>query len=144
MGNNQSGGEIAAEVGKKVGTIALAASFFTPIGPVTGALTAGALVTGGTVEIIGRATDDEEAKKVGKWFRELGMDATIDGISGGAIDGIKTCGTLIKVAKTGCEAYSAASDETFRHGIASPSLSSVPNPDPKMTLFLAKNIKNIF
>ena len=86
-------------------------------------------------------TDDDNAKKVGNWFGGLALDSAIDGVSGGALDGIKTCGQAIKVVKTGCEVYSAATDETFKHY---PSPDFLPNSYPKMTLFMAKNIKNLF
>ncbi|CAG8679621.1 14119_t:CDS:2, partial [Racocetra persica] len=110
------------DVFKTIGSVALAASYFTPIGPVTGAITAGALAYGGTVEIIGHATDDEDIKKVGRFVWTMAKDAAIDGIAG---------------AKVGCEAWSKAEAETYR-AAGKP---YIPTPDPKDTIFFAKNAK---
>jgi len=135
MGNNQSGGEVAASIARKVGSVALAVSYFTPAAAITVPITAGAVVAGGTVTAIGYAADAEDAKKVGKWTLGLATDAAVDGISGGAIDGLKKCGTVVKLVKTGCEAYSSASDEVDRVS-GEP---FIPTPDPQKTLYIAKH-----
>jgi hypothetical protein len=140
MGNNQSGEDAVFEVVKKAGSVALAVSYFTPAAAITGPMTVVGGLTGVGMEAIGYATDNEDLKKAGSFYREMATDAAVDGISGGAIDGVRKYGTAVKLIKTGCEAYSSASDETNR-ACGKP---FIPTPDPQMTLFVAKNIKNIF
>lgn len=125
------------DVFKTIGSVALAASYFAPIGPVTGAITAGALAYGGTVEIIGHATDDEDIKKVGRFVWTMAKDAAIDGIAGGALEGVKIHKGVAELTKVGCEARSKAEAETYR-AAGKP---YIPTPDPKDTIFFAKNAK---
>src|SRR6185312_13449086 len=106
MGNSQSGEDVAFEVLQKVGSVALAVSYFTPAAAITGPMTIVGGVTGLGMEIAGDAMDIEGLKKAGSFYRGMTIDAGVDGIAGGALDGAKTCGTAVKWLKTGCEAYS--------------------------------------
>jgi len=135
MGNNQSGGEVAASIARKVGSVALAVSYFTPAAVITVPITAGAAVAGGAVTAIGYAADAEDAKKVGKWFGGLALDATIDGISGGALEGVKLNKAAAEAIKIGCETWSNASDEVDRVS----GKPYIPTPDPQKTLYIAKH-----
>ncbi|CAI2200185.1 6635_t:CDS:1, partial [Funneliformis geosporum] len=77
--------------------------------------------------------------EVGGFFRGLAFDAAIDGVSGGAIEGVKLSKGAAEVIKVGCETFSKVSDEVDKiNG------EYIPTPDPQTTLLFAKNIKNIF
>jgi len=64
-GNSQSSESTGEAVFKKVASVALAASYFTPAVVVTGPLTAGGIAGSMVAGGIGLATGDEDAKKVG-------------------------------------------------------------------------------
>ncbi|CAG8476207.1 1570_t:CDS:1 [Paraglomus occultum] len=140
MGNSQSGEDVAFEVLKKVGSVALAVSYFTPAAAITGPMTVVGGVTGLGMEIAGEAMDNDELKKAGSLYRGMAIDAGIDGIAGGALEGAKTCGKAAKWLKMGCEAYNNASDD-FHRATGKP---FIPTPDPQTTLYVAKNIKYMF
>lgn len=72
-------------VTKQVGSIALATTYFTPAVVVTGPLTAGAILGGGSAWAIGKATGDEDARKIGGFVFETGIFAAIEGFSGGTL-----------------------------------------------------------
>lgn len=137
MGNSSSSDDTTKEVVKKIGSFALAVSYFTPAVIVTGPATAAVGTFGVGMRIAGEIKDDDGLKETGNFFMGVASDAAIDGISGGAIDGVKKCGTMVKLVKTGCEAYSSASDEVNRVS----GKPFIPTPDPQKTVYIAKNIK---
>jgi hypothetical protein len=125
---------------KPVASIALAASYFTPIGPITGAVTVGAVVAGGATEAIGHATDNEDDQKVGRWFWSMAKDAAIDGVAAGSLGGSRLLSKPVaELAKVGCESWSKGEEEAYRAG----GRSYFPTPDPRDTVFFAKNAKTL-
>ncbi|CAI2164602.1 19010_t:CDS:1, partial [Funneliformis geosporum] len=79
MGNSASTGDVILDIGRKVGSVALAVSYFTPAAIVTIPATAVVGTVGLTTEIVGRAIDNETTREVGGFFRGLAFDAAIDG-----------------------------------------------------------------
>ncbi|CAG8570213.1 957_t:CDS:1 [Ambispora leptoticha] len=140
MGNNQSGEEIFADVVRKVGSVALAVSYFTPAAAITVPITAGVAVGGLTATAIGHAADVEDAKKAGKWLRGLAFDAAIDGISGGALEGVKLSKTAAEAIKMGCEVWSSAEEESEKLKHFNRQEFYIPTPDPQKTLLVVKNL----
>lgn len=89
--------EQKVEVLQKVGAGLLAISYFTPAAAFTLPLTISVGVAGGTTEIIGHATDNDEAKKVGGFFRGMAIDAAADGVAAGSLSAGKTVKDAAKV-----------------------------------------------
>jgi hypothetical protein len=107
-GNSQSSESAGEAVFKKVASVALAASYFTPAVVVTGPLTAGGIAGSMVAGGIGLATGDEDAKKVGSFLGEITVGAAVDGLSAGTLN--SGAPVIAKVVKKGCEAASFISD----------------------------------
>ncbi|CAG8586080.1 7330_t:CDS:1 [Paraglomus brasilianum] len=139
MGNSNSSEDVATEIVKKIGSTALAISYFTPAaivtGPATAVIAGGGLITEG----IGHLTDNDDCKEVGGFFRGLGIDAAIDGVAGGALEGVKMSKGVAEFAKAGCEGFSRMSDDCNRAA----GQFFIPTPPPRETLFVIKNIKHL-
>lgn len=153
MGNNNSVGEVIADVGKAVGSVALAVSYFTPAAAITVPLTVGAGVAGGVIKAIGHITDDEAAKKVGGWFGELAVDAAVNGISSGALNGTIASSvagkkqTLMWI-KNGCEVWNELSPKKDMAEAINTGKAPIPTPSATDTIFFLENseviLKNMF
>lgn len=89
--------EQKVEVLQKVGAGLLAISYFTPAAAFTVPLTISAGVVGGAAEVIGHAADNDDAKKVGGFFRGLAIDAAADGVASGSLSAGKTARDVAKV-----------------------------------------------
>jgi len=107
-GNSQSNESAGEKVFKKVASMVLAASYFTPAVVVTGPLTGGGAVAGLATEIIGHATDNEDAKKVGGFFREITVNAAVDGLSASNLN--SGAPVVAKATKKICQGISVIND----------------------------------
>ena len=102
------GNEQSKSVAKKIGSAALAVSYFTPLGAVTGPLTVAGVVGGYAVEKAAEANGDDDAKEVANFIKGLSIGAAIDGLSGGTLNAGAL--TAAKVTKKVCQVYSGAND----------------------------------
>jgi hypothetical protein len=84
----------------------LTVSYFTPAAVVTIPATVGTVGAGAIVGGIGLATDSDDAKQVGGFFLQMGLDAASDGITAGGIKAAKGAKDIARVYST----YSKASD----------------------------------
>ena len=107
-GNGQSNESAGETVFKKVASVALAASYFTPAVVVTGPLTAGGIAGSVVAGGIGLATGNEDAKKAGAFLGEITAGAAVDGLSAGTLN--SGASSIAKVVKKGCEVASFVGD----------------------------------
>lgn len=96
------------DVTKKVGSIALATTYFTPAVVVTGPLTAGVLAGGATAWTIGQITDEQEMKDIGGDMFGFAFDAAVDGLSCGTLS--VSAPAIARLTKATCQAISELGD----------------------------------
>jgi len=80
------GNEQSRSVAKKIGSIALATTYFTPLGAVTGPMTVVAAGTGGAMWAVGKASDDDGLREAGDFFFWTAFDAGVEGLSAGTLN----------------------------------------------------------
>ena len=101
-GNEQSRG-----VARKIGSIALAATYFTPLGAITVPMTAVAGATGGSMYLLGNATSNEDLRDAGGLIFGTALDASVEGIGAGALGGASS---VAKLTKEICKGISELGD----------------------------------
>jgi len=101
-GNEQSRG-----VAKKIGSIALATTYFTPLGAITGPMTVVAGATGGSMYLLGKATSSEDLRDAGGLIFGTAFDAGIEGIGAGALNGASS---IAKLTKEACKVINELGD----------------------------------
>jgi hypothetical protein len=102
------GNEQSKDVAKKVGSIALATSYFTPAVVVTGPATAVGVAGGYIIEKAAEAEGDNDVKEVAKFIKGLSFDAAVDGLSGGTLNA--GAPLVAKATKKVCEGISFYED----------------------------------
>ena len=117
------GNEQSKNVAKKLGSLALAASYFTPAVVITGPLTAGVAVGGATTWTVGQIADDKEAIDVGGAMFGFALGAAADGVSGSTASTVLAQGA--KVIAKGVNIYNEAQDikDGMKDGVYIPSQS---------------------
>jgi hypothetical protein len=100
--------DYGGEIFKKVGSIALATTYFTPLGVVTAPMTAVAVGTGGVMWAAGKASDNDELKKAGGIIFGTAFDAAVDGLSAGTLNA--GAPAIAKLTKTVCKGISELGD----------------------------------
>lgn len=118
--------DYGGEIFKKVGSIALATTYFTPLGVVTGPMTVVAAGAGGTMWAAGKASDNDELKKAGGIIFGTAFDAVAEGLGAGTLN--SGAPAIAKITKTVCQGYNAAGD------ILDPSSRGIPGPRERATL----------
>lgn len=100
--------EFGGPVLKKVGAVALATTYFTPLGAVTGPLTIAGVAGGYAVEKIAEANGDDDVKEVAKFIKGMSFDAAVDGLSGGTLN--SGAPLVAKATKKVCQGISLYND----------------------------------
>ena len=102
------GNEQSRDVAKKVGSIALATTYFSPLGAVTAPMTAVAAGTGGAMWCFGKASDNDDLKEAGGFIFGTAFDATVDGLSAGTLSA--SAPAIAKLTKEVCKSISEIGD----------------------------------
>ena len=111
--------DYGGEIFRKVGSIALATTYFTPLGVVTAPMTAVAAGVGGTMWAAGKASDNGELKKAGGIIFGTAFDAATEGLGAGTLNA--GAPAIAKVTKTLCQGYNGAGEILERsHGVPGP------------------------
>jgi len=118
--------DYGGEIFKKVGSIALATTYFTPLGVVTAPMTAVAAGVGGTMWAAGKASDNNDLKKAGGIIFGTAFDAAAEGLGAGTLN--SGAPAIAKITKTVCEGYNVAGD------MLDPSSRGIPGPRERATL----------
>jgi hypothetical protein len=102
------GNEQSKSVAKKLGAVALATTYFTPLGAVTGPLTVAIGGAGGATYLVGEIANDDSLKEVGGFFFGTALDAGAEGLA--AVTMNPGAPALAKGIKTLAQGYNVASD----------------------------------